>query len=193
MGLTESTRFAVLGLAVDGPTHAYAIAEEIGRWQLDAAVVPDRRAIYHAVRWLDQNGWLASAEEQGIAMSGGTVAVGAPPRKPVVATPKGIGRFTDWLGSPITATEEIVWRVGAARRSDFPDLIRVLQAAEMRWIERLRDEAVPNAAARQPSWPSTRLMTLATMRTTRLAGEASLIRETRILLSRLHDETKARS
>lgn len=197
MGLTESTRFAVLGLTLDGPTYSYAIAEEIRRWPLDVAVAPNRRAVYHAVDWLVAERFLAQSDEEVRMVAGGDGMAeismrGAPVRKLVEATPLGARRFEDWLLSPILTEHDLLWRVGAARLVDIPALLRVVAAAEQTWLSRLQDQATPNAAAlaeRQPSWKATKLALLSAIRGKELDGEAGVIRDVKALLTDVQRET----
>jgi DNA-binding PadR family transcriptional regulator len=198
VGLTESTRFAVLGLTLDGPTYSYAIAEEIRRWPLDEEIAPNRRAVYHAVDWLVTERFLAQSDEElrMVAGIGGGVADvamrGAPVRKLVAATPLGAERFKDWLLSPIVTEQDLLWRVGAARLADVPTLLRVISAAEQTWLSRLQDQATPNAAAlagRQPSWRATKLALLNAIRGKQLDGEAGVIRDVKALLADVQRES----
>lgn len=199
MGLTESTRFAVLGLTLDGPTYSYAIAEEIRRWPLDEAIAPNRRAVYHAVDWLVAERFLGQSDEEVrlVAGVGGAAAAevsmrGAPVRKLVAATPLGAQRFEEWLLSPIFTEHDLLWRIGAARLADLPALLRVIGDAERTWLTRLQDQATPNAAAlaeRQPSWRVTKLALLNAIRGKQLDGEAAVIRDVKALLSDVERET----
>lgn len=198
MGLTESTRFAVLGLTLDGPTYSYAIAEEIRRWPLGPEIAPNRRAVYHAVDWLVAEQFLAQSDEEVrlVAGVGGGVAEvsmrGAPVRKLVEATPLGAQRFEEWLLGPIATEHDLLWRVGAARLADVPALLRVISAAEQQWLTRLQDQATPNAAAlagRQPSWKATKLALLNAIRSKQLDGEAGVIRDVKALLTDVQRES----
>lgn len=195
MSVTESTRFAVLSLTLEGPTYSYAIAEELRRWPLDAAIAPNRRAVYHAVEWLVAERLVSLSDEEPRMVAGGgsdllaAVAVrGAPSRKLVEATPLGAERFRNWLLSPILTEDDVFWRVGAARLVDLPDVLRLLDAAEGTWLARLQDSAGPNAAVlaeRQPSWRITKLAVLNAMRGRQLDGQAGVIRDVRALLADL--------
>lgn len=196
MGLTESTRFAVLSLTLEGPTYSYAIAEELRRWPLDAAIAPNRRAVYHAVEWLVAEHLVVQSDDEPRAVVGVDSALAAtmrtaPVRKLVEATPVGLQRFREWLLSPILTEDDLFWRVGAARFVDLPELVRVLDTAERTWLSRLQDQATPNAAAlaeRQPSWRATKLAVLNAMRGKQLDGQAGVIRDVRSLLLDLHRE-----
>jgi DNA-binding PadR family transcriptional regulator len=200
MGVTDSTRFAVLGLTLDGPSYSYAIAEELRRWPLDPAIAPNRRAVYHAVDWLEAEGLvviqpdaplLAAGHSQQVAVG----ARGAPSRKLVRASRLGIARFEEWLSSPILTEDDIFWRVGAARLEDLPVLLRVLDAAERTWLARLQDQAAPNAIAladRQPSWRVAKFAVLSVIRAKQLDGQAAVIRDLRALLSDLGRDSEMR-
>ncbi|WP_414641162.1 PadR family transcriptional regulator [Baekduia sp.] len=50
--VSESTRYAVLGLLARRPTHGYALVEQIRRWPLDPVLVPTGSSIYKALRRL---------------------------------------------------------------------------------------------------------------------------------------------
>lgn len=195
MSVTESTRFAVLSLTLEGPTYSYAIAEELRRWPLDASIAPNRRAVYHAVEWLVAERLVSQSDEEPRMVAGGgsdllaAVAVrGAPSRKLVEATELGHQRFREWLLSPVLTEDDVFWRVGAARLVDLPDVLKLLDDAERTWLTRLQDSASPNAAVlaeRQPSWRVTKLAVLNAMRGRQLDGQAGVIRDVRALLADL--------
>jgi DNA-binding PadR family transcriptional regulator len=191
MGVTESTRFAVLSLTLDGPTYSYAIAEELRRWPLDEAIAPNRRAVYHAVDWLVAEGMVVQSDDEVLLAADGAgaiVAVRGAPRKLVEATPLGVERFRAWLESPILEHDDLPWRVGSARLGDLPALIRLLDDAERTWLARLQDQATPNAAVlaeRQRSWRLTRHAVLDVLRGKQLDGQVAVIRDVRALLSEL--------
>jgi hypothetical protein len=183
-----------LSLTLDGPTYSYAIAEELRRWPLDPDVAPNRRAVYHAVDWLVAEKMVVqSDDEMPMAATGTDVVVGVrgAPRKLVEATPLGVRCFESWLSSPITSEGDLPWRVGAARRSDLPDLIRLLDLAERTWLARVQDQATPTAAAlaeRQTSWSATRLAVLHVLRGKQLDGHLGVMRDVRALLDELKSD-----
>jgi DNA-binding PadR family transcriptional regulator len=133
VALAESVRYGVLGLIVPGPTYAYAIAEEVRRWPMDPAVAPARRNVYHAVNWLVSEGFVAQVEsvEREAAGAGVLALAGsAAPRKLIGATDAGKHAFDRWMASPLSTSEELLWRLGTARADQLPTLAEVLRSAE---------------------------------------------------------------
>jgi DNA-binding PadR family transcriptional regulator len=205
VGVAESTRHAVLGLAVQGPTYAYAIAEEMRRWPLADDIRPNRRAVYHAVDRLVDEGLveprdataddlrrLASAPTTDGSAALDTSIRSAPIRKLIEATSVGEDRFVEWLRSPLLTEDEVFWRLGAARRQDVPILIRVLEEAERTWFARLQEQMTPDVssfAARGASWKAMKSALLGTAKSKQLEGQAAVLRELSALLTDLQRES----
>jgi DNA-binding PadR family transcriptional regulator len=80
---------AVLGLLVERPMHAHAIATTLREREMDRAFKVTTGSLYDVVRALERTGWIVARE---------TVRVGGRPERTVYAhTPEGRRQFVAWL------------------------------------------------------------------------------------------------
>ncbi|MCW2994147.1 MAG: PadR family transcriptional regulator [Conexibacter sp.] len=181
--MSESTRYAVLGLVARQPIHGYALVEQIRRWPLERGLVPTASSVYKALRRLARERMiepLEAAPESRAERSGRTT---------YGATATGRERFEAWLRRPATTYEDLCLRIGAARRQDLPLLIAVLDDAERACAERLRRPPLPEVEAMAvygASWPAISAVLLGTVEAADAAGRARLLRDLRVTLEALH-------
>jgi len=180
--MSESTRYAVLGLIARQPTYGYALVEQIRRWPLDPALVPTGSSIYKALRRLSY--------EQLIQPLDADLAAGAERsgRTTYGATPEGQQRFEAWLRRPPTTYEDLCMRIGAARHQDLPLLIAFVADAERACMDRLQGAHMPEAeslAARGAQWPVVSAVLLGKLEVAEAAGRAKILRDLRQTLEAL--------
>ena len=185
VSLTETTRYAVLGLVLrEGQVHGYAVRGHMQRWGLAEEDVPSEGRVYRALEWL--------YDEQLIVPESQTVvdlraAVGAETaqwqqtsRREYAPTELGAERFETWLRSPLVAEADLLWRVGAARAQDLPILRGVVLDAWVEWMRRVQDHPVTDVGAlvsRQAEWPTSRATLLSILRAKMQMGHAEVLRE----------------
>jgi DNA-binding PadR family transcriptional regulator len=202
--LTESTRYAVLGVILQRRTiHGYAVAEELRRWRLAEAVEPNERSIYRALEWLIAEGLAEEREDavvdlQRMAQTGSGAVHKAKLRNVLVrrlysATAAGAVQFEQWLGKPLMTEADLSFRLGAARQEDLPVLLAVVREAEDRWARRLRDEPMTDVRAlRAPStpWPASRATLIATWRSDELMGHTQALGNLRQYLEEMTGDAR---
>lgn len=180
--MSESTRYAVLGLVARRPTHGYALVEQIRRWPLDPALVPTGSSIYKALRRL-------SAEQLIVPLD--SVADREPDRLGRMtygATVEGEQRFQAWLRRPPATYEDLCMRVGTARREDVPVLIELVSTAERACITRLQGLRMPEVEsliARGAPWEVVSSVLLGRTEAAEVAGRSKVLRDLRRTLEAL--------
>jgi DNA-binding PadR family transcriptional regulator len=180
--VSESTRYAVLGLVARQPTHGYALVEQIRRWPLDPALVPTGSSIYKALRRLSYEQLIQplDADRDAAPERSGRTTYGA--------TAEGQQRFEAWLRRPPTTYEDLCMRLGAARRQDLPLLIEFVADAERACVDRLQGAHMPAAeslAARGAQWSVISAVLLGKVEVAEAAGRAKILRELRQTLESL--------
>jgi DNA-binding PadR family transcriptional regulator len=180
--VSESTRYAVLGLVARRPTHGYALVEQIRRWPLDPALVPTGSSIYKALRRLSHEQLiepLASDTDRGPDRLGRTT---------YGATAQGEQRFAAWLRRPPTTYEDLCMRVGAARQQDVPMLIEFVSSAEHACLARLQGLRMPEVeslVARGAPWDVVSTVLLGRTEAAEVAGRSKVLRDLRRTLEAL--------
>jgi DNA-binding PadR family transcriptional regulator len=174
--VSESTRYAVLGLVARRPTHGYALVEQIRRWPLDPALVPSGSSIYKALRRLSEERLIeplgTDADQDGER----------PGRMTYGATVEGEQRFEEWLRRPPTTYEDLCMRVGAARRQDVPLLIEFVVNAEHACLARLQGLRMPEVEAllaRGAPWDVIANVVLGKTEAAEIAGRSKVLRDLR--------------
>jgi len=178
--LSDATRYAVLGLVARRPTYGYALVEQLGRWPLDDAVVPARRAIYKALRALSEDHLI---EPQDSALDR---EPDGPSRRRFAATPEGERRFEEWLQRSPETFAELWLRLGTARRTDVPFLLDTVAAAERACLARLGELEPPELeelVAGGASWEAISAAMLASIEISAVAARSRLLRDLRRALT----------
>ena len=180
--MSESTRYAVLGLVARRPTHGYALVEQIRRWPLDPALVPTGSSIYKALRRLSEERLIVA---QGSELEREADRLG---RTTYGATAEGEERFAAWLRRPPSTYEDLCMRIGAARRQDLPMLIDFVSNAEHACLARLQGLRMPEVeslAARGASWEVMSSVLLGRTEAAEVAGRSKVLRDLRRTLEAL--------
>lgn len=144
-----TTQFAVLGLVARGPTHGYALAEQISRWPTDAKFVPSVSAVYKNLRRLSEIGWIEPLDTDGEAEPG------RPGRTRYATTVEGQARFDEWIRRTPKTYEDLCARLATARREDIPVILAHVEAAERAYRQELQGAWLPSVAslaARDAPW-----------------------------------------
>ena len=174
--VSESTRYAVLGLVARRPTYGYALVEQLGHGPLEESLVPTHRSVYKMLR--------ALKEEQLIELldSDRDREPDGPSRRRYGVTPEGERRLEAWLSSPPHTLTDLRLRVAVARRSDVPALIQVVRAAEHACLTRLQELQAPSVASlstRGGSWEAVSAALLSSIEIGEVAGRSKLLRDLR--------------
>jgi DNA-binding PadR family transcriptional regulator len=182
--VSESTRYTVLGLVVRRPTYGYALAELLSQWPLPEGHAPPARSIYKALRSLNDEHLI---EQQASALDN---EPDGPSRQRYGATPEGERRFEEWLARPSQTFSELCLRIGAARRTDVPVLIDIVQQAERQLLARHRDLRTPEVEtliAKGASWESVVAALLAKIEYSEIAARSAVLRDLRRALEDVRD------
>jgi DNA-binding PadR family transcriptional regulator len=175
-------RRAVLGLVARQPTHGYGLYDQIRRWPLERALIPERTAIYRALTHLADQ---ALVEPLGSAPGNGPEHI---IRTTYGITAEGEHRHEEWLRSPPATYEDLCMRIVAARRQDVPLLVGFLTAAEdacLARLQELRMPAVETLDARGAPWEHISTVLLGRMEAAELAGRSKALRDLRRTLAAL--------
>jgi DNA-binding PadR family transcriptional regulator len=180
--VSESTRYAVLGLVARQPTHGYALVEQIRRWPLDPALVPTGSSIYKALRRLSLERLIEplDADVDVASERSGRTTYGA--------TVEGEQRFEAWLRRPPTTYDDLCMRIGAARRQDLSLLAEFVADAERACVDRLQGAHMPAAEsllARGAPWSVVSAVLLGNVEAAEAAGRAKVLRDLRLTLEAL--------
>jgi DNA-binding PadR family transcriptional regulator len=184
--VSESTRYAVLGLVARQPTHGYAVFDQIRRWPLDPALIPERFTIYRALRRLSDDHLIEARDAEPGRGPEHVV------RTTYGATAEGERCLEDWLRSPPTTYEDLCMRIGAARREDLPLIVEFVAAAERACLARLQDlrmPAVESLAARGAPWEHVSTVLLGRLEAAEVAGRSKVLRDLRRTLATLQATT----
>lgn len=139
---------AILGLlsAEDGPGHGYDLAKYFSEGQPLAEVMRlEPGMLYHLLKKLEKNGWLASTvEPQG----------SRPPRQVYRITDAGRAELERWMREPVVRTREIrlefLVKLFFARRED-PELAAKLIAEQREIVDRLKDSLTSQLEEQDPA------------------------------------------
>jgi DNA-binding PadR family transcriptional regulator len=182
--VSESTRFAVLGLVARRPTYGYALVEQLRHWPLSEGLVPPPRSIYKALRSLSDDELIVPQDAAIDREPDG------PSRRRFGVTPEGERRYEAWLRRPPATFGELCLRVGTARRKDLPALLDAVVQAEHQCLaayRELRSPEVETLAAKGASWESVLVALLATIEYRELAARSMLLRDLRRVLEDLRE------
>jgi DNA-binding PadR family transcriptional regulator len=174
--LSESTRYAVLGLVARRPTYGYALVEELGHGPLEESLVPTHRSIYKMLRALKDEGLIELLDSERDREPDG------PSRRRYGVTPEGERRLEAWLCSRPKTFTGLRLRLAAARHQDLPVLIEVVRNAEYECLARLQDLRAPDVASlstKGGSWERVSSALLASVEVGEVAGRSKVLRDLR--------------
>lgn len=183
--MSESTRYAVLGLVARRPTYGYALVEQLGHGPLEEALVPTHRSIYKMLHALKAEGLIELLDSERDRDPDG------PSRRRYGVTPEGERRLEAWLRTPPETFTGLRLRVAAARRQDLPTLIAVVRAAEFECLSRLQELGAPDVASlstRGASWEAISGALLSSVEIGEVAGRSKVLRDLRRELEALADD-----
>jgi DNA-binding PadR family transcriptional regulator len=183
--VSESTRYAVLGLVARRPTYGYALVEQLRHWPLSEGLVPPPRSIYKALRSLSDEQLI---EPQDAAIDR---EPDGPSRRRFGVTAEGERRYEEWLRRPPATFGELCLRIGTARRKDLPALLEAVILAEHQCLaayRELRSPEVETLAANGASWDAVLAALLATIEYREVAARSMLLRDLRRVLDDLRDD-----
>jgi DNA-binding PadR family transcriptional regulator len=170
------------------PAHSYGLFDQMRRWSLDTAVVPEKRAISRAVKSLHAEGLIESLRVESGSQSEHLR------RTTYGITPAGEQYLRDWLASPPSTYEDLIVRLVASRRQDLPVLIEFLLAAEAQCLERLAELRTPELATllrRDASWGHVAAVFVGKVEAGQIAGRWQVLREIRRTLEDLRSDAAA--
>jgi DNA-binding PadR family transcriptional regulator len=188
--VSESTRYAVLGLVARRPTYGYALVEELGHGPLEESLVPTHRSIYKMLRALKDEGLIELLDSERDREPDG------PSRRRYGVTPVGERRLVVGLRSPPATFTGLRLRLAAARRQDLPALIEVVRNAEFDCLARLQELRAPDVASLSSqggSWERVASALLSSVEVGEVAGRSKVLRDLRRELEALHAAEAARS
>lgn len=188
--MSESTRYAVLGLVARRPTYGYALVEQLRHWPLSEGLVPPARSIYKALRSLSDEQLIVPQDAEIDREPDG------PSRRRFGVTPEGERRYEEWLRTPPATFGELCLRIGTARRKDLPALLDVIVAAEHRCLasyRELRSPEVETLVSSGASWEAVLAGLLATVEYRELAARSMVLRDLRRVLEDLVDDESVAS
>jgi DNA-binding PadR family transcriptional regulator len=186
--VSESTRYAVLGLVARRPTYGYALVEQLGHGPLEESLVPTHRSVYKMLRALKEEGLIELLDSERDREPDG------PSRRRYGVTADGERRLEAWLRSPPHTLTDLRLRVAVARRDDVPALIDVVRVAEHACLTRLQELQAPRVASlstRGGSWEAVSAALLASIEIGEVAGRSKLLRDLRRELEALDDDHRA--
>jgi DNA-binding PadR family transcriptional regulator len=186
--VSESTRYAVLGLVARRPTYGYALVEQLGHGPLEESLVPTHRSIYKMLRALKEEQLIELLDSEHDREPDG------PSRRRYGVTPEGERRLEAWLRSRPETFTDLRLRVAAARQQDLPLLIDVVRDAEHACLARLQELRAPDVASlshRGGSWEAVSAALLSSIEVSEVAGRSKLLRDLRRELEALCAATPA--
>jgi DNA-binding PadR family transcriptional regulator len=189
VGVESVLRYGVLGLIIQRPIHAYGVFQELRKWPLEMA--PTRSLVYVAVDRLAERHLIEDVSATAnLALAVGSHVVERPLRKTHRVTDAGREEFEEWMASPLSSEQEIIWRIGAAQRSHLPGLVRLLRDTESGWYEKLAKEAAIELDRLGSAWTmSTKLGLMQVAKAKHFAARAAHSGELASLLKELDAET----
>jgi DNA-binding PadR family transcriptional regulator len=186
--MAESTRYAVLGLVARSPTHGYALYAEIERWPVPEELRPGRSTVYRHLERL-----LAGGLIEPVATAEAGVDSRKPDRAVFAATPDGIRRLEDYIGTPPRSFDELCVRISACRPDDLPQLIAFAQDLEQRSMQVFQEHsASPDAltlAQRGAPWRMVTRALVARAQAADVAVSATILGDLRSDLEALQQGT----
>jgi DNA-binding PadR family transcriptional regulator len=179
--VSETTRYAVLGLVARRPIHGYGVQEQVRRWPLHEALIPSGSSIYKALKQL--------SGAKLIEPTSPAVGVEGPAKTVYSATEDGKRSFEAWLRQPPRTYEDLCIRIGASRPADIPTLIELVRATEHDCLFRLQGighvPEAPTLAARDAPWAVIVGVLLARVETAELAARSGNLRDLKSTLESL--------
>jgi DNA-binding PadR family transcriptional regulator len=178
----QGLRHAVLGLVAREPAHPYGLFDQMRRWPLSTAVVPEKRAVSRAVKSLADERLIESLGEEPGSQSDHIR------RTTYGITPAGETYLRNWLGSPPSTYEDLIIRLVASRREDLPLLIEFLASAEAQCLERLEELRMPEVQGllrRDVAWGHVATVFVGKVEAGQIAGRWQVLREIRRTLEDL--------